>query len=755
MKTLSSGLTTELAKKTAATPVWILKLTVATVDYYLSDAVHIVAGWNGGVTTLPWVTSWGRLREAISGSLGEIRVGDFDCTLMADPDATTDAIDLALDSTLEKSTATLYLWAAGLSTATAPPVAMFAGYVRDVSIPDELTVNLVIEDAATRLQNLNLGVVINATTWSKADPDDIGKIIPIVYGVAKNIPAPALYAGKLTSLDGAVTSSATSISFVDPTGITTPMTVKVESEEIRLTAGSGNPYTCTRGYNSTTAAAHVDGSMAVEVVSSPYVFACADAPVTSIDRVLCRTGEGRDIDVTDLCTRYTGTGADDYTGYTDRAVVTITAAQAASILARVQAALGLVDPGHIHGRDLVISAVEIDDYVHTVGAPYFPEAPIDGNFNTGALFGNADETSYYRVIPPSINGTPTRIRACVKCGADGYTGRIHAKLYVGGTYKGDVLGSGNSATAEIIYTSWYTITTVAEIYAANTYIHIEVFWDPASSARLWQIWYEVESDPSTETTTTGITAGNSAADLALGGRIIVDVTRSITAPDLVIADILTRYCGGLSSSKVGSFPAGYRIDGVMLEAKPALEVLARIAFESRAWFRLVAGAGVVTVRPSTLTSARTLAACRLGSDNRKVHARKKAAIDDVLNKIVMRYNRDNDKSGDADENWLAVLTSEDGTSQTDYGIRQRDDLFKMLWVTDATHAASVAAFYLLFYKRRRWRHEFEVFLDQADLEFGDIVTLGFAGNAVGEITEAGYQPGSTASIDTIALVVEA
>ena len=77
------------------------------------------------------------------------------------------------------------------------------------------------------------------------------------------------------------------------------------------------------------------------------------------------------------------------------------------------------------------------------------------------------------------------------------------------------------------------------------------------------------------------------------------------------------------------------------------------------------------------------------------------------------------------------------------------------FVTDATMAANLAAFYLNFYAARKWRISFSTFLDNAHYEFGDIAQLAFANNQVGKIVEAGITPGSINQIDKMNFIVEA
>jgi hypothetical protein len=77
------------------------------------------------------------------------------------------------------------------------------------------------------------------------------------------------YSGATSTLDGAITNSDTTITLDDASSFTTTGTIKIGSEIITYTGKSSNDLTgCTRGTNSTTAAAHVNGKEVLQVVNS-------------------------------------------------------------------------------------------------------------------------------------------------------------------------------------------------------------------------------------------------------------------------------------------------------------------------------------------------------------------------------------------------------------------------------------------------------------------------------------------------------
>jgi|GEM_PF-2187669 len=348
MRIFPAAFLAEMNKKTGAAPVWILKLTVGGSDYYLSDSAFTVDGWDGGPTTLPWVASWGRLTEGLQNSLNEILVADFDAELLVDLDSSPNMADLATASDLERSPASLYLWFRGLDAATAPPQEMFRAYVYDVSLPDETSVHLVLQDETLRLRGY-VGAKVSRADYPSADPDDVGKVIPIPFGTVKRLPALAVDAGVQTSLPNNVNATTTSVPVSDTAGLSVGMVLQIDDEQLEIDAIAGDSLTVTRGVNTTIAATHLKGAIAWQV-KTEFAYLVADCPVDSIDKIFGVVGQA-EVDITAIATAYTGQSGDEHAGYPGLAVVTlpgyITVSQAVDLLLNdgitVQDTLGILD----------------------------------------------------------------------------------------------------------------------------------------------------------------------------------------------------------------------------------------------------------------------------------------------------------------------------------------------------------------------------------------------------------------------------
>jgi len=253
------------AAKTGTCPVWILRLTIAGTDYYLSAPALTITGWGGQtITTLPWVNSLGQIRETITGDLNEIRLAEFSCAILDDPAAATGINDLIEAHTVENSPAYLYQWYLGLNAATSPPEEKLRGRVREVEQPDETAAELVIEGQESWLQQY-LGTRITREAFPRCDPLDIGKIIPIVYGTGYKVQAVGVDVPVNNSLPGAITSGATSFDVGEDGLITAGMTIAVNTERILVGSVSGATLSgCTRGYGGTTAVSHLAGTVVWE-----------------------------------------------------------------------------------------------------------------------------------------------------------------------------------------------------------------------------------------------------------------------------------------------------------------------------------------------------------------------------------------------------------------------------------------------------------------------------------------------------------
>lgn len=708
-----------------AAPVWILKLIVNSAVYYLSDMTVTIPEWSNAVT-LPWVASFGDIKAGV-GNLTEFKVSDLQVGLFVDPAASPNMETLALDYPLEKSPAELYLWFRG--AAGAPQLA-FRGYVRDVDLPDETTCNLVIEDETIRLKAY-VGAKADTTTYPGIDPDDVGKVVPIVYGTVTRLPALAVDAGVITTILVDITAAATGFNLTSTTGLAVGKTIMIDAEKMYISGISGQWVTVTRGYAATTATVHAKGAQAWEQKATPLVYLLADHPLDSIGQIV-GVVNGIEVDITADCTKYFGTVGNQHASYPGKAVVTI-----ADFLALRQT-LSLTDPDHNHGvgntsiREASVSGCPYDYTLLTTG---YQEIQRTATFNDTAP-GNRAAVTYELQL--SFQSSFTYSAAVWLQNDDGSLAhQVWAASGLSGVY-----------VANLSFDSPGDHLGLNKIYAVIGSTNVSITMHFQSCTRTIRLSNTDASDnPS------GVTlSGNSIANTVVGEQLRADVTRNVTAPAAVIANLLTNWGGGLALSQVGTFPAGYAFNGAITDYRRVQDWCDRLAFQCRAFFRVDRGSAKLMVRPDTPSGPTVIDACRVTDSAVRIHRRRKSDRNDVINRINLLYDRDYTLTGD--DAYRKSSKASDATSITDYGEHERPELFKFDFVTSQAMADNLRNFYLAYYKDRHWRHEFDVFLDWFRLGFADVVTLGFSRDEVGQVMEVGYNPGSGPDIDTINLVVE-
>lgn len=774
---------------TSAAPVWILKLTVNAVAYYLSESTITVPAW--GITTKAWIRQWGAVQEGITNGLDEFRVADLSVDLLTDPAANPHMETLATTYPLEKSPAELYLWFAGAVDA---PRMVFRGYVRDVDIPDETGVSLVIEDESSRLQNY-LGTKVDRAAYPSADPDDVGKMIPIVIGTVEKLPALAVDAGIMTSLPASITAAATSIPVSDPAGLLAGMTVQVDDEQLTIGAVSGSTLTgCTRGVNGTLATTHQKAAQIWEVRSS-FAYLVADHAVDAITKVFGKVGDVL-LDITAVCSLYPSGNHPTYPGKAAVALPGyVTVQQAVALWPALTGNIAKSGAISLYGAIAKAGTNQITgniaDYsISETGHSHNAAIATSGNTTTGlpvtsaaldGLYGwtypqflllqfsapgSRTDASYTITITPSYTMSNVRVMAYAPVNSARYFDQFY-NLVAGSSFTIQ-FSTGSLVEDEIhVVMAFYVGHTFTVTSASRT---VQGGSNP-SSANLAGVTKTLANngtlgvtDPSVNNGTLGVTdpsvnngtlgvqlSGNSVANTQVCDQLLVNVVRSFASPLAAMQSVLSAGGSSLVISQSGTLPGSYALNGAITEYKTAREWLDIMAFQLRSWFRCELGTARLIVRPDALASVKTIPACRITEDGRKTHRRKKAALSDVVNKVDLLYDRDWSASGA--EAYRQVSKGTNAASIGDFGTRERPELFQMDFVTSAAMAASVRDFYLAWCGKRPWLHEFETYLNHAELKFGNAITLGFSGNTVGQIIEAGPAPGAEGRIDTIKFTV--
>ena len=757
MRTFPVALAADLARRNGAAPVWLLRFTASGVDYILCQDAVTITPWSK--TALPWIASWGQLTEGVSSTLADFNVSSLDVDLINDPAAAPNLRTLAKSGALTGVAVSVYLWVDGCTDA---PFEMFRFRITEIDLPDEATVNVSLQDVSATHENLYPGTVVTRVSYPNVDPDDINKILPIVFGTVEKIPALNVVAGILANLsaDAAATGALT---VSDSAGISSGMTFYIDEEQIYVTSVSGNTVSATRGTNSTEAVTHTAGTAVVQKLTSPLVYLCAGHTLTSISKVWARFGDVF-VDVTSKCLRYPS-GPSGHSGNAGFTVSQYTTIKKDADLAAATATNTLTG-SHSHAAVASTMLVDLNYATHLSGQPWTSlEYAADGSnatngavvFYTGVSYSGVQSVLNMGTssLSPPTNTLPTRMRFHAICGytKETYSGSGTLTLYVNGAASGPQYMPLVAGGQEVI-SDWMNAATWSVVTSA----YVRVSCAPSSTRleyRIYGVWWEIEyASSSTAAPAAGVAStsattlsGNSVADTLVGSSLYVDAVSPITAPQDVITKIL-----GTTCNKIGTFPAGYAFNGAITSSRRAPEWCHELARQCRAYFKWVLGQPTLIVRPDTLAPVKAINEIRL-SNGMMIHGQRQTDINDVINTINLRYDRDWSSTSSGDEAYQQVSAGTNAASITTYGVRERPELFRFDFVTSPTMAANLAAFYLSWYAWQRWQHTQECYLFEAALEFGDAVTLAYLEGEIGECTEVGFSPGNGTSIDKIQLTI--
>lgn len=841
MRTFTPALAVDLARRNGAGAVWLLRFTAAGTDYILCQDAMPIPPWSK--TALPWIASWGQLTEGVSSTLADFNISNLSIDLINDPAAATNLRALAKARALNGIAMSVYLWVDGC---TDPPFEMNSFVVTEIDLPDEASVNVTLQDQSSNYENFYPGTHVTKEVYPEADPDDVGKVIPMPFGSVSKLITLALDSGRMTSIPNAISATTTTIPVSDPAGLAPGMLLQVDEEIISIVSIAASILTATRGVSGTLAATHQRGA-AIWEVKDQFVYVAADYPVTSILKAYGRVGQIL-LDISELCTVWP---AGDHPSYPGKAVICvpgyITLTQAIDML--VNDGIGVSDLLAVLDGTGVLDGITVSDNVGVSDLlTILDAAGVSDTIAVSDLIGVSDEANIFDgvgindniVVDPgshnhtvdNLSTTQEAINNGAQCSNGGNVAAIWpailppsgstlvgtdwaCDIYVGsGGAGGSVNGIaipavGVGGTAHM-HGHLYPSSTGISVVAANPQVLTmlnatrTVYFSAVNSASpatgvaktggAYRVGYISKTGAVTKTgsatktggaTKTGSTTrsgsitktgdayragavtktgtvtrsgnvlktgtvtvtGNSVANTLIGDAILVDVVSPITAPPDVINKILGTSCG-----LRGAFPAGFAFNGAITSSKRAPEWCHDLARQCRSYFKWVLGQPTLIVRPDVLAPVKSINEIRL-NNGMMIHGQRQTDINDVINTINLRYDRDWSSTSSGDEVYQQVSAGTDAASITTYGVRERPELFRLDFVTSPTMAANLLAFYLAWQAWQRWQHTQEAYLFEAALEFGDAVTLAFLGGEIGECTEVGFSPGNGTNIDKIQLTV--
>lgn len=810
-----------ISRRDGQAPVWILSFTAAGTDYILCQDAVAITPWSK--TALPWIESWGQMTQGVTGLMTDFNISDLSVNLINDPLASPNMRSLAKGRHLNGIMVSVYFWFDG---ATAAPVEMERYRVRDITLPTESQVVVNLQDESARYESYTPGSVVTRENYPGVDPDDIGKIEPIVFGSVRRLPTLAIDAGIRTTISVGMTAAQTTMVVSDPSGFWVGMWAGIDDETMLVTGISGSSISITRGHDSTLPTSHQRGADLIEIRPNDFAYLVAAHPVSSVNRIWARLGN-KLMDVSAIATIYTGQPGNEYPTLPGKSVVTvpgfITVSQAADLMIydgisvddqlQVFDGIGVSDTIAVSDTIGISDAIAVGDNINVAdGIGVYGGTVTDGGHGhsatqttSGILTGlpllAANPISLVEIgVTTSAFGAPPAGTSQVIYEVAVETEFMkELRVYVpGGSYiKNTVNGStyyningtiyvagsntlGGSVTVNIWNDTRPTGMLVRVLSVKRTVVSpaatssngAALANTPAAksgtvtktggalrSGAVSKTGTAVKSGLATKEGTvtragwvakTGTVSivGNSVANTLIGDAVLVDVVSPITTPQAVISYLH----GGITCDVVGTWPIEYTLSGAITSPRRLLEWCHLIARQCRSFFRYRLQTPTLIVRPDVPQSVHTVSEIRLAGGE-MVHSQKLTDMSDVINTINLRYDRDWSQDANGDEQYQQVASGSDSASVGVYGVKERPELFRFDFVTAPAIASDLLQFYLKIQSWQRWKHVLECYLSEASLEFADTVTMGFAGNEIGQVAEVGFYPGSGNSISKIQLSV--
>ena len=764
----------EAQKLRGAFPVWILKCPFpSTGTIYISDQVFTIAGWDGGITTKNWIRRWGQIDEDIESQQAATRVSDLSLDLLINPadDPTIHDILWTEANGVETVNCELYLWFKGIDAGTSPPRMKWAGNIVDYKKIDELGYTVQLIDQSVMVLSQPIGSLLSIADYPNADPDDIGKAIPIIYGSVAKAPALAVDAGWITTITEDISDSDTDIEVSDASGLEDGDVIQAEDEKIEIGTVSGNTLlSCTRAHDSTIATTH-DKGISIGKIQTEYWYLIADHPVKAIG----------DIYVDGV--RQTGGDFTKYIDHSGQAKVKFTALPLLrkSVDVEVDDNAKVTDYTLDHNDGINHNASHVEE--QTASALY------DYPYDAAWVEGVANRKRVARFTHPGIDYDQIKValwaRPLIHNGLTDDTIYIRLRQVVspntvsswqawayhpaGGSFD-------KSSSVLLDFTAITTGDIEIEAYHESSGTEQLVEWDTISCTRT------IVSDAGVIGTGAASKTdaikdkidggkayyvgliGNSSADTVIGTRITANVdgyeddgpgtytgtpNALIEQPDHVIKHILNIY-GGLpvssfyTDASADFLSKGYKFAGLITEY-PELKGLVRaLAWQCRCWFRFSEAQAQLLYRPDSLVSDKTITPnmVRMDGDTGRTTLAGpwQSPLTDVLNEINLHYDRDWSKDGE--DAYQALEAGSDSNSVTKYGLKANKELFFFDFVRESAMATDLVSFYIARYKDRHKEFSLETHLYNEALTFADGVELEMVDNLIVELMKVNFYPGS-------------
>lgn len=636
----------------------------------------------------------------------------------------------------------------------ADAIDIFKGTVED--FPEMSTDRLSVSFSGYELDVANKFTheIVDTDDFSGADPDDVGKMLPVVYGSAKKVPFLALEAGVVSTIAEVMTI--TDPGDGDTLAVATDrfegkvsFGIQVDNEQISCASASG--YTITlassdaRGINTTDAVSHELGAMVAEVLTS-YVYAIGHA-VKAFDQVYVwdQTRQVWFIPDSDDYDTYTGQTGDQLAGYGARACIEF------SVLPLLAKQIGL-DPGvdtgsHAHTTSASNQTTRTGTSHSDPQSSWTSESnAYDGNDATYATGNTVDANDYLIIYFNETDlGTVISRRVKITYSSQLPTYLAYHRIQCGTATAQFFPGTGGDHT---------TKTTIYKTFSGDSWdLDVKISTDYGLSPNMTVHDVEVEVtygdaiDPNGADGVTVTFSGNSSADTVIGGMVAADVqgfqddgsgtytgtpSALIERPDHVCKHILGERCGltladvvdTTSYNAAGTFYGStYKMAFALLARPNVRNLLARIAQQAKTFGIWEAGKHKLKHVPAGAESTdATLDENRIdlgqiwpGFTPRKA----------IINTLSATYDRDWSGHGDDLEADQAIVNAYDSTSGGKYGSLQAAAPYSFPYIPETTQAQAVLDWFKAMFANPRLEVELAGGYYLSQLERGDVVEFDF------------------------------
>lgn len=626
----------------------------------------------------------------------------------------------------------IYNWFMGTAYSDKEP--FFIGVINDQK-EDIETVTLFCEDSLRTVDAIEIGTVIEKSSYPSADPDDLGKILPEVLGNVAKVPARAIDAGGYDYITDEISATspgsggAITLSDASEFPSSGAFTIQIDNEQIRISSRSGNNLTVqSRGYNSTTAVAHEQGTVAFEVQGS-YTYYCARHGVSSLGDVYVD-----DVRQTGGLTKYQDAparivlnsrviwenkvilenddqiivndaiGVSDTIGVNDGIAVSddINITQQGSVNVTV-----LPNGGPANVRD-----GSLDTYVTVnAGSRIFMDYPSASSGTIVRQYHKIHVWSYYEQTI-QINANPITLPAGVK------TTVYAVSTGTGWSEQTDILNQSGNPGSIRVYEAWKDVEYRPQLTKTGSAKKSGTASKVGSAAKTGQAYK----------TGTVTLKGNSSANTEIGEDVRVDIIglasdRNISnACKAVYETILART--DYNAVQFAAFltrTSNKLFDHAILEKIDFSTLRREMSFQSGSVIYFDYNNTLSVVWPDA--NASPVIGLDI-TDERSI--RYKSPMDKIKNRVRVLYNYDlTQKEEGATDGFLGSTSwVEDSASQAEYGIKELD--IQANWIRDSDTAVWLRDLWVSWLKIQRWTIEIEIEnYAISHLKIGDAFTVTF------------------------------